>query len=513
MIVLFSLFLLLLNTSLCLADAVLPRAFLGCSLVLNAIYCYGGMDGTVNDGKYINYVHTTSDLFSLDMTTFDFNGNASSAQTNWTTITNAVNMKALSPLSYHVTTAIAGQSKFLVYGGFSESTISNPIMIYDPPTRTWSFVSSYGNCSQSGAIVDLGGTQTFWTFGGYIGGLVTPNTAYLFNYGKSQWSTVAGDTKNTNVRYSYTATLGNNNRIYLIGGFENTADSKYAVGGVNMLQVRWYDTTNQSWGTDIATANAGLVSQRAYHTTTQIPGTTKFLVYGGSVWIGEQNNLPNDYAYTYDYISKQYNQLNLGSGGAGKRSGHQAVGYKSYIFILFGFDDKQSLRNDINVLDVSNATNPVWLGTKSGTSSSQSANASTSLTSSSNDNELSTGAIVGIAVAASVVGVCGIAGILFCLYRKKRKGKQFEMEEINQTELLSKTWMDGSDDKKKGSINQDKTVCTDDSPPFQKSACYSLKPSTPMMEDTIKPMSMDVVDYVKPMSRDEESFVKPHSSE
>ncbi|KAI8079823.1 uncharacterized protein BX664DRAFT_388803 [Halteromyces radiatus] len=101
---------------------------------------------------------------------------------------------------------------------------------------------------------------------------VAPNTAYIFNYGTSQWSNLPGDTQNTNVRYSNTATLGNDNRIYMIGGFEDQPGSIYSVPRVNILQVRWYDTVNKNWGTDVATianGNPATVSQRAYHTTTQ----------------------------------------------------------------------------------------------------------------------------------------------------------------------------------------------------------------------------------------------------
>ncbi|KAI8079818.1 uncharacterized protein BX664DRAFT_352981 [Halteromyces radiatus] len=483
------------------ADVATPRAYLGCSLVLNQIYCYGGyVPDSGSNGTQYNTL--SSNFYSLDMSSFDFNGNVSTAQNNWTTITNTVGANLLIPLGFHSTAGISGQSKFLMYGGVSNTAMNNPIVMYDPPSRTWSSVPIWGNYSDQTAIVDLSQTQSLWTWGGNVNSSTTvaPNIAYIFNYGISQWTNVPGDTQNTNVRYSYTATLGNNNRIYMIGGFEDQPGAIYATPATNMLQVRWYDTVSKNWGTDQATivnSNLATVSQRAYHTTTQIPGSNKFLVYGGSVFIGSQNTIPNDYAYTYDYVAKQYSLLNLGTGGAGRRSGHQAVAYKSYIFILFGFDDLLLLRNDINVLDVSNATNPVWVTPNRNSTNPTGSSNPTSSNTESASSRISQGTTAGIAVAAAIVGIAIFAGILFLVYRRKQKQRQFELEDLDPRAHQRETWADDLPTHYQDG-NQDN---------MPQKASYA--------EDTLTSQSEDYtrVGYVKPTSNDKSESTKPYANE
>jgi hypothetical protein len=102
----------------------------------------------------------------------------------------------------------------------------------------------------------------------------------VFSFWQNQWHQTSGDTVNTKVRFSYTATLGTNHRIYIIGGFEAPSGVNYQSGPVSMMLVRWFDTTSGAWGTDNATVagSTDAVQPRAYHTTTQSKLVWPFLL-------------------------------------------------------------------------------------------------------------------------------------------------------------------------------------------------------------------------------------------
>ncbi|KAI8079836.1 uncharacterized protein BX664DRAFT_203368 [Halteromyces radiatus] len=423
------LFLLLDHVILSLADAVAPRAFISCSLVLEKVYCFGG-----NTGQYqgSNFLNPTNDFFSLDMSSFDFNGNLTTAQSNWTIITGTTGSSLVEARGAALTSSIANHGKFIVYGGGASNFLYNPLIEFDPPSNTWTSIQDYGQYTAIGGIVNNDNTQDLWTWGGNINDTSyhADNVVYNYNYGANQWTAIPGDTVNKNVRYAYTATMGSDHVIYIIGGFENTPLTNSDNGqGVDMHQVRWFNTNTSAWGTDTATSNQN-VSARAYHTATLIPGSTKILVYGGSVFVGQVNTIPDDYAYSYDYAAKQYTLLNL-TGGAGKRSAHAAVSYKNYIFIMFGFDQNLQLHRDVNIMDVSNASQPVWHSPPPTNSSSGDIPSDGNSNNNVDSQGLSTNAIAGIAVAAVVVGLGAIAGGLFFMYRKKKQKRQFELEKLD----------------------------------------------------------------------------------
>ncbi|ORZ14802.1 hypothetical protein BCR42DRAFT_58491 [Absidia repens] len=196
-----------------------------------------------------------------------------------------------------------------------------------------------------------------------------------------------------------------------------------------MLNVRWFDTITSTWGRDNATVSDPQqnIVPRAFHSATLLPGSTKILIYGGSAYIASQNTIPADYAYLYDYESKQYNLLDLGSNGAGRRSGHCAVLYKHYIFFMFGFNDKLQLQNDVNVLDVSNVTQPVWVM----------AGSSNNGTMPPSGSGLSAGATAGIAVAAVIVGLgIAFAGV-FIWCRRRKHDRERDLNQLDPRATLN----------------------------------------------------------------------------
>lgn len=104
----------------------------------------------------------------------------------------------------------------------------------------------------------------------------------------------------------------------MLGGFEAPGNTTGAAYAVDMLKVRWYDTTSNTWGSDTATvSNNQSIPFRAYHTATQskveysrsskifmqinfqnpiVPGTNSLLVYGGSAFI-------NGRKFTYELVT------------------------------------------------------------------------------------------------------------------------------------------------------------------------------------------------------------------
>ncbi|ORZ16210.1 hypothetical protein BCR42DRAFT_414556 [Absidia repens] len=481
-------------TAIALADTITPRAFLGCAQVLNSrIHCYGGATGgSTSSGSYNN---PTNDHFYMDLQNFNFN-NVSSAANNWTVITGSNGRNLLVANSYHLATTISNKSKFIVYGGLGpgaqNSLLDDPLWMYDPGSNTWSTVPLYGQYTNYGAMVDIGAIQGLWTWGGKINNTAWFAQTQLFtlNYGNTHWDIVNGDPADQKIRLHYTATLGNDGSIYMIGGLEVLELTKdQAPVTADMLATRWYDTTKANWGAQTATVSNGqAVSGRTYHTTTLVPESNSFLVYGGSLFTNDRNQVQTDYAYLYDYVQKIFTPLTFDNNtGAGKRSGHCAVLYNTDIFILFGFNENYQLLNDIHVLDVSTPTKPTWRASTAGHPSSGASSTATS--SDTNGPALSSGGIAGIAVGATIFLV-GIGGaVLFFFYRKRNQQKEFQMDDPRQQQNATTEYMlpTAFPDHHTASSGNDQTKVDNLSPIFFSDSASRLKPTTDERELASKP--------------------------
>ncbi|CAO3587131.1 unnamed protein product [Absidia cylindrospora] len=252
-----------------------------------------------------------------------------------------------------------------------------------------------------------------------------------------------------------------------------------------MLATRWYDTTKATWGVDMGTvSNKQAVSGRTYHTTTLVPDSNSFLVYGGSLFTNDRNQIQADYAYLYDYSKKIFTPLTFDNNtGAGKRSGHCAVLYKTNIFILFGFNENYQLLNDIHVLDVSTPTKPTWRTPSSGDPTSQPSSGATS--NDSNAPALSSGGIAGIAIGAAIVLV-GIGGaVLFFFYRKrKNQQKEFQMDDPRQQQNATEYMLPTAfPDHHTTSSGNDQTKVDNLPPVFFTESASRLKPTKPTTDE------------------------------
>jgi hypothetical protein len=96
-----------------------------------------------------SFVNPTGDHFYLDLANFDFS-KVSTASNNWTTVTGSNGGQFLTANSYQLATSILNESKFLIYGGYGASQdgggtfLTNPLLMYDPPSNTWSSLPLYG---------------------------------------------------------------------------------------------------------------------------------------------------------------------------------------------------------------------------------------------------------------------------------------------------------------------------------------------------------------------------------
>ncbi|ORZ14596.1 hypothetical protein BCR42DRAFT_452348 [Absidia repens] len=399
------------------AITIMARGFTGCSLVLDQIHCFGGYIG-VSQMANDSYLNPLSDHFILDLSQFDLT-DTSTGYANWT-ILQPTGSSPKTPVGFPQTASIDGKKKFIVFGGASgQQVLQDPVMVYDPANDNWSSIPTYGNYTRFGTIVDIPQSQTLWSWGGqYNNTWVTAPYVNILEYVTNTWKRQPIDTSNNYSRYQHTATfVESTNTIYIIGGYNTHL---YVVAddvGAPMLEVRTFNTLDSTWGVNRAsTADGRNISTRTQHTATYIPNSNSILIYGGASAESEKVVMVDDYAYLYDYSTNKYTFLNLApESGAGKRKGHSAISYKSYVMIMFGLGTHNNLFNDLHVLNLSNLTNIHWLTASTSDPSRPVA--------SDADSGLSRGAIAGIAVAAAVVFIGVIAGIIFIFRRKNQQKK------------------------------------------------------------------------------------------
>lgn len=112
--------------------------------MLEKIHCYGGLTGSSQAGVFNKPV---ADHIILDLQKIDYQ-NLTAANEAWALNAGATGSNLLVANGYQLTSGVSGNSKFLVYGGYGapgSGPLANPLLMYDPPTNTWSSLSTYNN--------------------------------------------------------------------------------------------------------------------------------------------------------------------------------------------------------------------------------------------------------------------------------------------------------------------------------------------------------------------------------
>ncbi|KAI8099368.1 uncharacterized protein BX664DRAFT_321097 [Halteromyces radiatus] len=401
-----------------IVHAIPGRVLQGCTAVGNNVYCYGGYISAANSV----FINMTTDHFTFDMSQADLT--SSTYSPNWTPVpsTNS-NTPALEPRA-SMSLASLDNTRYMVFGGSYNAALNNPALIFDSSSNTWSTVSDPPFYMKEGFMISTD-NNTVWAYGGKLNGTQNFVQSEILKGDLSKnpamWSLFPnGLGVPVTSRYGYAA-ICRNGVINFFGGFLELPEVNLQPNIIPMQNITFYNTHTDQWGS--LTASGDTPTPRKAHTATYIPGTGKVLIYGGTNKANLQALPVSDYAYLYDMDQHAYTKLDLSAGnGAGSRMGHSAVLYNRSIFIMFGYDGSGNINDDTHILDVSNASMPVWAGQSSVVS-----NNGTNETSTNSNGSIGAGGIAGIVVG--VVAAAGIAGAFaFFCYRKRRNRNKNEFD-------------------------------------------------------------------------------------
>ncbi|ORX61814.1 hypothetical protein DM01DRAFT_1380621 [Hesseltinella vesiculosa] len=455
--------------------SVPAQAFAACGVVKgDLIYCYGGSTtrmGTTEDDVFVD----TSTISILNMTALDF--------TNIPTLP-WVTADFQAKNAENIVVPVNNNSQLFLYAGFDAT--SNIGYVVNPSTSGFQIASTItppiSSPNSSYYVYEAAGvyvpslSQVF-VFGGLqlhgIGYQLASNSLIVYSLANNQLSMLNATTPGGSTRYGHTMSLSNNGSlIYVIGGstWAPEAVSPQALSN-DTLQAMWvFDTSTSQWSVNNVNTNASsTVPGRLYHTTTQIPGTSLYLIFGGVSTSIDNISQPQFYVSTMGYFYDEAKNLMFSANIANTPSGpnrlftHAAVPYtkngSSYVFILFGQADGGIPTTSSYILNVTDPSNMAWLAHTNNASPS-SASPSSSSSSSSASSSLSTGAIVGIAVAVALVAIITSCVAVVYYFKRKKRHQDFQVElsdPRNELDLLNSPYENET-------VTSTQTPGTDDRP-------------------------------------------------
>ncbi|KAI8068494.1 hypothetical protein BC940DRAFT_35984 [Gongronella butleri] len=419
-----------------------PTAGGACALTSNNhIYCFGGTQNPTNSQSMIN------NLIMLDVSNFDY----SDMSFQWqNVIPNSYTFQA--NMIIQMVAINKGSSIFIQEPTNTYNHAGNvpPFISGNPTADQYTNIQLQSNASFPGtytsrispAIVDLSsiGQNQVWIWGGrsetaLAGGLVASNFVLLYDYTQNQFSMIKADTPNNMTRYGHTATLTNDGTgIVMLGGIRAVPNSNQTVTNNTYLNTVWvFNTTTSTWSASQPNSTSmTLPSDRAFHTTTLIPGTDYMMVYGGMA-TNLQNYLVNDPSYLYNAATNSFITVTIGLGniGPGLLCQHSAVfvhdnGTSSdLIYYIFGAGESMKATNKVSVLNVTNPNRMQWVASSNGGAPSD-----------SGSTNLSGGAIAGIAVGCIVGGIAIAGAIVFYVLRKRKQKQDFYLEDTDPRQQI-----------------------------------------------------------------------------
>lgn len=175
---------------------------------------------------------------------------------------------------YQHTATLLNDGRVLVVGGISSGTTAlNTAELYDPITKTWSLAGSLGGARYDHTATLLNdGTNRVLVVGGSNGSAALSTAEFYTPSAGAAGSWAGAPPLTTGARLQHTATLLNDGRVLVVGGYDGVSGNNASLSTVDL-----YDPVTNTW-----TADTALTLGRRLHTATLLnDGTNRVLVAGG----------------------------------------------------------------------------------------------------------------------------------------------------------------------------------------------------------------------------------------
>ncbi|CAO3590618.1 unnamed protein product [Absidia cylindrospora] len=362
------------------ATGVKERNRASCTLIDSRIYCFGGGRNSAVEGSYAIY----DEHFYLDLTT---SFTANQPLTNWVIIPPPNNYKVEQRWGQGCSTFVGSEVGYVMAMGSSntgsrQNTLANTTVAYSPTNQTWTTIPtdsalSLPNSFALSSVIDKNGIA--WLYGGLIPldnrtsildgfydakanstNVTLPSDLYGIDTNTWKWTTLSLPLQ-YQTRADHAAAITNDNKMYIIGGMTINTDPNINLSRIyaKMEQVLIFDTVHRNW-TQITT-NGPTPNQRRAFTLDYLPYKNQFVLYGGIFDTGNRatGRVPIlDVCYTLDIANSTWTPIDVQSQqdnptklGSGQLYGHNSILYDKDLFIMFGVDENNDYRGDVNILD------------------------------------------------------------------------------------------------------------------------------------------------------------------
>ncbi|KAI8062263.1 hypothetical protein BC940DRAFT_128000 [Gongronella butleri] len=387
-------------------DAVQDRNRAGCTLLGFDIHCYGGGKSGASFSWTIFDEHMALDLKGSFRVNQPVN-----AWENMPVL--PVPEPTGRRWGHNLLTTNNDSAMVLLQGsdnGDVSSQVKNTTYVYYPRNGTWAYIptdkSVIPDTFAGSAEVDSNDIIYLW--GGIVSldnqsvelngfynshlndtRVMLPSALYTLNTLTWKWNVLPVNTSLIPIRADHSSAMTDDDKLYIVAGIgianggdqdQNGNRTRYYS---DMMDIVVYDTVKQTWST--IRANGDPPSPRRAASLTNAAGRGMLILYGGIYDTGGKGQSPGkkkkdadllffpisgaserangrapvfDVCYKFNISTSTWQNVNLSitandknALGAGQVYGHNAVMYGTDLFILFGVDESNSYRADVNVLD------------------------------------------------------------------------------------------------------------------------------------------------------------------
>ncbi|CAO3647971.1 unnamed protein product [Cunninghamella blakesleeana] len=346
------------------------------------------------------------------------------------------------PLTGHLsTTIISSEQSYVSYGGLQYNSTGNvvapdyPFMKYNILNDTWYPLPVISNSIEffRATILNIG-NNVIWKHGGLpaIQSIDYIRSYSIFDYKNLNWTgpiveKIPISDFPSLFTSGQTATLVGN-IIYKIGGssevtgnneYQNIDRTAYERYYSSLNNIYTFHTDHMKWSMLQATGVTPL--RRNYHTSTYLPDKNSILIYGGVIITGNDTNVLDFSNYAiYNITANSFMEIKEPDDTPfpKERYGHYATVYNSkYLLLMFGGTRNSELADIINVINISNPMEPIYLTNLNNVIIYEEINLKA-------NNQLSTTTLIIIIVISIAVLLSFIIVIIYYLRRKMKKKKE-----------------------------------------------------------------------------------------